>query len=149
VSLTLKIRDGEKFRATEVPLESPAPPRPVEPTGPAAPASGWSPRVVGGATLIGVGVVGLAGFTWLGLSARSEEKDLQDCKPCTQARIDSVHTRYVLANISLGVSVVALGSATWLLLTGPSTKATSESDLAGLSIVAGSGGGFASYAHRF
>jgi len=149
VSLTLDIREGEKFRAVEVPLESPAPALASEATVSSAPSQGWSPRVVGGATLIGVGVVGLAAFTWLGLSARSEEKELESCKPCTEARIDSVETRYVLANVSLGVGVVALGSATWLLLTGPSTKATSESDLAGLSIRAGSRGGFASYAHSF
>lgn len=149
VSLTLEIHEGEKFRPIEVPLESPPLAPPAEAASASAPASGWSPRVVGGATLIGVGVAGLAAFTALGVSARSEEKELQSCKPCADARIDSVQTRYLLANVSLGVSVVALGSATWLLLSGPSTKPSQESDLAGLSLVAGSRGGFASYAHRF
>jgi len=149
VSLTLEIREAEKFRAIEVPLESPSLAPPVEAASASAPPSGWSPRVVGGATLIGVGVVGLAAFTWLGVSARSEEKELESCKPCTDGRIDSVETRYLLANVSLGVSVAALGSATWLLLTGPSTKPTEVSDLAGLSVIAGSRGGFASYAHSF
>ncbi|HKO90508.1 MAG TPA: hypothetical protein VJU61_05115 [Polyangiaceae bacterium] len=149
VSLALEIREGEKFRAIDVPLESPSASPAAEPADSAAPATGWSPRVVGGATLIGVGVAGLAAFTWLGLSARSEEKELESCKPCSDARIDSVETRYLLANISLGVGVVALGSATWLLLTDSPGKAAGENDLAGLSLVAGPRGGFASYAHSF
>ena len=46
-------------------------------------------------------------------------------------------------------AVLALGSATWVLLSGPSKPSSPVSDLAGLSIVAGSDGAFANYAHQF
>jgi hypothetical protein len=152
VSQTFTIREGEKFRAIDVQLE---PNPPVLPRGPSERASsgfGADQRLAVGGTLIGVGVVGVGAFTWLGLKARQDEKRLEqrDCKPyCGKAFVDSVRTRYLLSNISLGVGVLALGSATWLLLSGSSKPSSPVSDLAGLSVVAGSDGGFASYEHRF
>src|SRR5688572_24356238 len=100
------IRQGEKFRAIDVRLGGDAPGLP--PLSPESPGSaGLSPtRLAAGATLIGVGLVGLGGFTWLGLKARSGESDLSDCSPaCSKARVDTVATRYTLANVSLGVGV--------------------------------------------
>jgi hypothetical protein len=152
VSQTVTIREGEKFRAIDVQLEPslPAPSSAQHERGSSA--FGPDQRVAVGGTLIGVGVVGLGAFTLLGLKAREDEKELerQNCKPyCGKAFVESVRTRYVLSNISLGVGVLALGSATWMLVTGFSKPSTTVSDLAGLSIVAGSDGGLASYSHSF
>jgi hypothetical protein len=153
VSQVLTIREGEKFRAVDVMLEPSALSAGAASSSngsSVASASNFDGRLAAGGTLIGVGVVGLASFTWLGLKARSDESDLKLCKPfCSKAQGDSVLARYWMANISAGVGVLALGAATWLLLSGPSQPSSPVSDLAGLSIVAGSDGAFAAYEHQF
>jgi hypothetical protein len=151
VSQTVTLREGEKFRPIDVQLE-PSVLRSGEQ--PSAAKGSWldGQRWAIGGTLIGVGVVSLGAFTALGLKARSDEKELKDanCKPyCSDAAVESIRTRYVLSNVALGVGVLALGSATWVLVSGPSKPSTPVSDLAGLSIVAGSDGAFAAYAHQF
>jgi hypothetical protein len=60
-----------------------------------------------------------------------------------------VQTRYVLSNVSLGVGVVALGAATWLLLTAPSTLPAEQSGLGVWAIGATQDGAFAAYSGRF
>jgi hypothetical protein len=149
VAQTVTIREGEKFRAIDVQLE-PASMLGAGDGAAQAKGRGFPDRWAIGGTLIGVGVVGLTTFTWLGLTARSDESVLKDCKPfCSKAKGDSVRTRYWLANISGGIGVLALGGATWLLLSAPRKPSATVSDLAGLSIVAGSDGAFASYSHDF
>jgi hypothetical protein len=68
-----------------------------------------------------IGVVALGSFTWFGLSGRSEYFDLKDsCGPgCSQSDVGSMRTKLIVADVSLGVSVVALGAAAYLLLTRP------------------------------
>jgi len=152
VPQTVTIREGEKFRAIDVQLEPSLPASPRAPTEQSTSGFGSDQRLALGGTLIGVGVVGLGAFTLLGLKARQDERELErlGCKPdCGKAFVQSVRTRYLLTNISLGVGVLALGSATWLLLSGPSKPSSPISDLAGLSIVAGSDGGFASCTQQF
>lgn len=150
VSQVVNIREGEKFRAVNVMLEPSPLVSGVAPSSRAPESSGFDGRLAAGGTLIGVGVIGLASFTWLGLKARSDENELKECSPfCSKARGDSVLARYWMANVSGGVGVLALGAATWLLLSGPSEPSATVSDLAGLSIVAGSDGAFASYEHQF
>ena len=152
VSQTVTLREGAKFRPIDVQLEPDAPGSGGEPPGGARRSWLDGQRWAIGGTLIGVGVVSLGAFTALGLKARSDEKELKDanCKPnCSEAAVESIRTRYVLSNVALGVGVLALGSATWVLVSGPSKPSTPVSDLAGLSIVAGSDGAFAAYAHQF
>jgi hypothetical protein len=147
----LEIAEGEKFRAVDVVIGS-APELALPPpeSGSATGASGLSERTAVSATLIGVGVVGVASYAWLGLKARSGEDELSLCAPnCSRGKVDSVEARYVLANVSLGVGVLALGAATWLLLTAPSGDNVAEPADRGLSIGADPGGAFASYAGSF
>lgn len=152
VTRTLTINQGEKFRAIDVSIGSgPAPAAPLE-LGASRPASMSSARLAGGISLIGVGVVGLAGFTWLGLKARSREESLQrqNCKPfCDEGLVDSLETRYVLANVSLGVGVLSLGAATWLLLSGWSSGDVAQPVDAGVAVGADADSAFASYSGRF
>jgi hypothetical protein len=146
---TLTISQGEKFRPIDVVIGE-APSLEHSETEPVvSPASsGASERAVATGTLIGIGLVGLGSFAWLGLRARSGEKDLESCDPaCSDGAVDSVQARYVLANVSLGVGVVALGTATWLLLTAPSGEVAAEDH--GLAIGADHRGAFASYSGRF
>jgi hypothetical protein len=147
---TLTIAEGEKFRAIDVVIG--APPTLALPPASAAAAnqSGSTERLVASGTLIGVGLVGVASFTWLGLRARSGEDVLQRCDPtCSEGRVDSVETRYLLANVSLGVGVAALGVATYLLLSGPSSDDVAEPADQGVAVGADATGAFASYAGRF
>lgn len=150
VSQRFVIKQGEKFHSLEVHLEPAPPPLTPPPTDAASVPAAWDGRLAAEATLVGVGVAGLVGFTWLGLNARSHESDLKECRPgCSTGRVDSVRKRYLLSNISLGVGVVALGSATYLLLTGSPSKALAEPRDLGLEFLAGPGVGFATYAHEF
>jgi hypothetical protein len=58
----------------------------------------------------GIGVAGLAGFAGFGAWGRSTESTLEDsCAPhCSQDRISGVKTKYLLADVSLGVGVASL-----------------------------------------
>jgi hypothetical protein len=65
--------------------------------------------------LAGAGAVGLMGFGYFALSGHSELSDLDRCKPsCSHDDVQRVHTKYHLADASLGVSVVALAAAAYL-----------------------------------
>jgi hypothetical protein len=147
---TLTIQRGEKFRSIDVQIGPSATDTEQAGVGADGPASKSNARWVAGGSLIGVGAFGLVGFTWLGLSARSTEKELQrTCKTaCNKARVDAMGTRYVLANVSLGVGVAALGVATWLLLSAPASDGVAQ-PTDGLAIGAGADGAFASYSGRF
>lgn len=146
---TVLIAEGEKFRPIDVVVGAPPALSPSDAeSAPTPSGASSSERTFATGTLVGVGLVGLGTFTWLGLRARSGERDLESCDPaCSDGAVDSVQKRYVLANVSLGVSVLALGAATWLLLTAPSSDATAEDH--GLAIGADRDGAFASYSGRF
>jgi hypothetical protein len=68
----------------------------------------------------GIGVIGLGSFAFFGISGKSAVDDLQDCKPnCAESDVDKARTKLIVADISLGVGVVALGVATYMFLTRP------------------------------
>jgi hypothetical protein len=63
----------------------------------------------------GVGVAGMAGFTYLGLSGMADRSDLNRCKPyCDPSAVDRARLKLTLADVSLGVGVASLGAAVWL-----------------------------------
>jgi len=66
----------------------------------------------------GVGVLALSSFAYFGLTASSDASNLREsCAPhCRVEDVDSVRTKLVVANVSLGVGIVALGvaGALWL-----------------------------------
>lgn len=102
-------------RDVEVRLEVPAPTAPTAPVEPApAPAAQrkLSPVIW---VLGGVAVVGLGGFVGFGLSGRSQESDLDACKPsCRSSDVDSMRRSYLFADLSLGVALVAAGVGGYL-----------------------------------
>jgi hypothetical protein len=65
--------------------------------------------------LAGVGVAGVGAFTYFGLSGKAEENSLlgpTGCAPkCTPEQTDPARTKFLIANVSLGVGIVALGAA--------------------------------------
>jgi hypothetical protein len=63
-----------------------------------------------------LGVTTLASFTYFGLSGRADYLDLeQSCAPgCTSAQVTPGRTKLIVADVSLGISVVSLGIAAYL-----------------------------------
>lgn len=128
VERTVKLVKGQKFRPIQIEMVSPQP-EPVVASG--APASDTG-RWVAGMTL---GVVGLAGgvaFALAGSSAKTGETDLANCRDadrgCPQGRIDSAEARFDVANVALGVGVLSLGAAVWVLLSGDGDPGQSSAD---------------------
>jgi len=151
VTQTVTILQGEKFKSIEVRV-GPVEPAPLLTEGGDGASGSLSPtRIAAGGTLIGVGVVGLVGFTWLGLSARSEETEMQEnCSPaCSDARVSSLRTQYVLTNVSLGVAIAALGGAAWVLLSGSPSASIAEPADSGIAIIADGEGARAAFSGRF
>ncbi len=121
VSRVLVFSEGEKLRHEVVHLD-PSPERHIYPpmsrnhsTPPADPA-GFSvtlPMILASS----VAVAGGAGFTYFGLTARSRDRELDQCIPnCTQESVDTVRTDYALANLSLGVGAAGLVTTVVLVL---------------------------------
>jgi len=63
----------------------------------------------------GVGVLSLGSFVVFGLDGKSKEAALDRCKPsCDPGAVGSMRRRYLIADVSLGLSVLSLGTAVWL-----------------------------------
>jgi hypothetical protein len=131
------LRVGEHNR--EILATFPAPMAPVQvppwtPTPeppPLAPQSAHPMRPVGWiATLGGVGVLGLGSFAYFAATGYSAKQQLLDsCAPaCSDDQVNRVRYRYIAADSSLGVGIVALGIATYLLLSSHPDAAAASLD---------------------
>lgn len=92
----------------------------VEPTG----TTPWL-----GFALAGVGALGVGSFAYFGLTAKSDLDALEsdpcaETRTCAESDVDSVRARYLIADVSLGVGLVALGAATWIFATHDGSPAT-------------------------
>jgi len=120
----VELRLVPPVEASPLPALTAEPPRP-------APRSLVPSYILGG-----VGVLGAASFSYFALSGHSEFNRLQNCKPnCQPDDVREVRTRYLLADISLGVSVAALVSAGYLFFHTP-PPAPSERSALSLSVAA-------------
>lgn len=64
--------------------------------------------------LAGVGVVALSSFAYFGLSANAKKRELDGCRPgCDSSLRAPLERDYVVADVSLGVGLVALGLSAW------------------------------------
>jgi len=90
--------------------EKPPAPAPPPPEGRGVPTVSW--------VLGGIGLVGLGGFAYFGLTGKTELSNLRSsCAPyCDQQQLDGVRSGMLVADISLGVGVLALGVATVLAI---------------------------------
>jgi hypothetical protein len=128
------IRTGEKNRMLRVELgagTSETKPKPVVAEPPqgepvVAPSSG---PPAGFWILGGLGVVALGSFAYFGVTSKSDLDDLRaTCAPyCPQSELDSVKSRMLVADISLGVGIASLAVATVLLVTSGSKNAAGTS----------------------
>jgi hypothetical protein len=106
----LIVREREKGRVipASVPSQS----------GPSGTPSRLPPVALGSLGLLGLGM--FAGF---GSHGRALQTDLDNrgCKPrCPPGDVDAMNRAYLIANISLGVGIAAMGAATWLWFRKPS-----------------------------
>ena len=80
-------------------------------------------RSIGPITYVlgGVGVLGIAGFAYFGITANGDLSHLRStCAPfCATADLDSARHEALFADISLGVGLVALGIAAYTLFARP------------------------------
>lgn len=111
------VREGEPTRLLTVkvagggaPAESP-PARPVP----------WPTFVLGGVALLGAG-----SFALFASGAKSDLSELRETcgrtQSCAQADVDAVDRDLLIANVSLGVGVVALAGAVWFFLQRPEVQ---------------------------
>jgi hypothetical protein len=144
------IVEGEKGRVVTIRLpgpphrESPPPAVPAAETPTPTHAIAITPLAL---VFAGVGAVGLAGFTYFGLTAQGDLNHLrQTCAPtCASSDLDAVKREALAADVSLGVGVVALGVAVYAVLSHRSAPATTA--LLGVTPVPG--GGVAAVGGRF
>lgn len=109
------LREGEKRRTVTVQFAAPPAPAPT----PSRPVP-IAPIVLGGVALAAGGA-----FAGLALSAKSDFDHLQGtCAPqCAPAQVDPIRVKVIAANVSLGVSIAALGAGAVLLAVRPSAPA--------------------------
>jgi hypothetical protein len=98
-----------------------APPRRDESSGERHASGLLLPAVLGG-----VGLVGVAGFAYLGLKGNHDRDEMaRTCKPdCSTDDVDSARLKLTLANVSLGVGIAALGAGAYFFFTRPTERST-------------------------
>jgi hypothetical protein len=107
---------GERHRLVQVdlvPLSAAAPEEAVPTALPPRKRSLLLPGI-----FVGVGAVGLGGFAGLGAWGRTQESKLElTCAPrCREGQLSDVRTKYLLADVSLGVGVVSLALGAYFFL---------------------------------
>jgi hypothetical protein len=109
VTMRVVVREGEKTRLVDVVMR-------------AAASAGEKPRTfpVLPVVLGAIGVLGIAGFAYFAADGSSDVDRLRSsCAPrCAESDVDDARRKIIVANVSLGVGLVSLGAAAWLLLGG-------------------------------
>lgn len=133
VTVDVLVREGEKLKLVRIEVHTtgdkgpppiggssgdPVRPPPIEP-GPTTRPVPWT--VYAGAVLT---VGAAAGFSVFALTGSSGKQDLEPCKPdCSESRIADVRQKFIIADVLLGVSVVALAATGYLFFTRPTVSA--------------------------
>jgi hypothetical protein len=112
------LREGEKNREVFVVFEAEAPARAVAVSRP-VPVAAWIAGGVGAAALATFGAFGT-----IGVAQRSS--DHCDSPGCPADEKSSVDSKFLVADVALGVGLVALAAATWLYLTRPTVEKPAE-----------------------
>jgi hypothetical protein len=139
------IREGERNRIINVEFS-----RPIAPLSPTANATTTLPdepnvrprtRALPYA-LAGVGALGVAGFTVFALLGNSQQGELErTCSPfCRSSQVDSVKTKYLLADASLGVGLISLGVATYIFVKRHGESTTGRAPATSVSFIPRSSG---------
>jgi len=129
IDQTVLIREGEQRRSISVRFPPPGAPgasataaNPPDAAPPESPRPPSPSRVPVAAITVGaVGLVALGSFAFFGITGKNDLANLHaTCgvtHTCAQSDVDATRTRLIVADVSLGVSVVAIGVATVLFFT--------------------------------
>ena len=115
------MHEGEKSRVIAVTLQPPPPTPTAMVIDKRVPISTW--------IALGVGTVALGSFTYFGLSARHDFNRLRGTcgGDCPQPDVDRVRTKAIVADVSLGVSLVSFGIAAWTFFARGTTPSSAKS----------------------
>jgi hypothetical protein len=106
-TLTATLSSGEKYRRI-VAKFSPPPEAPPE----IASGPGRNPLAY---VFAGVGVAALGAWGYYALDGRNKQNELEQCAPhCQHSDVDAMRKSYAIADVLLGVSLVSLGTGTFL-----------------------------------
>jgi len=121
VTKSFVVREGEKSRLILVTIEVPGSKK-VEVERP-TPTSVW--------IALGVGTVALGSFAYFGLAARRDFDDLRSScgGNCASSDVDRVKRKALIADVSLGISAISFGLATFFYLARPETPRAGALDL--------------------
>jgi hypothetical protein len=140
------IREGERNRIINVEFSRPAaaPPAPLLNTKTTLPTE-LRPRSGAHAlpySLASVGVLGVAGFTAFALLGSRQQGELErTCSPfCQSSQTDSVKTKYLVADTCLGVGLISLGIATFLLVRSHGEAAANRAPATSIGLIPRSSG---------
>jgi hypothetical protein len=150
------IHSGEKSRVLAVQFGTPAAPGGASTTPGAATPSGEAPKSGGGGgsassawVFAGIAVAAFATEAYFGLSGLSDRSSLENgcgkTQTCNPSDVDSVRTKFTVADIALAVGIVSAGLSAYFFLTHKSEPSQSAHvDFAPLP-----GGGAATLGGRF
>jgi len=147
---TIVVREGEKNRLVSFAYKTKKGPDDEGYAPPGAVVPAERPVPIGVWPLAALGVVGVGAFAVLGSLGSNDEQNLRStCAPsCAHSDADSVHTKFILADISLGIGAASLvGAAIWYLAR--PTAAAKEKDDTGPMVTAGPRGGSVGFRARF
>jgi len=160
VESQVMIHAGEKSRLLPVQFGTPPPPPPPPPPKPAVARhddGGDQTRTPEGVRTSawvfgGLSVLGFASEAYFGLSGVSDLNSLkgQPCAKtasCPENSVDTIRTKFTVADISLGVGIVSGALAAYLFIAGPSAEPPKTSAQFGLTPLPG--GGAATIGGRF
>jgi len=119
---SLNVLEGQRYRVFNVSFEQPKPKTVQPPPAPVVRTETVRPVPLGTWVLLGVGVAGAGAFAGMGLTGKSQERDLKDvCSPnCTDHDLKSMRSLYLGADIAAGVGAAALVAAGVVFFTRPS-----------------------------
>lgn len=110
------IQAGQKGRSVTVAFGAASSTTTPPPGGGAVEEGSIVPALVVG----GIGVIALGSFTLFGIQGKNDVDDLQKCKPrCAESDVDKARTKLIIADISLGVGIVALAVSAYMIITRP------------------------------
>jgi len=116
VDQTIVLKEGEKGKKVSVTLGSNAAPKP-------APVE--RPVPIGTFAFAGAGIAALGVGTVFAVLGSSSESDLDTCKPrCAADDVNSVGTKYAVADILFSAGVVSLAAAAYIFITRPKAQAS-------------------------
>jgi hypothetical protein len=130
----LVIREGEKHRKLHVDFSKLAAPPAASSSSPPAVEEPPPPSPLRKVPLLtwilgGVGVAALGSFTAFAVVGKGKENELKsDCAPnCSRSGVDTMRRDYLIADISLGLGIVALGGAAYFMFARPKEKPPASS----------------------